>query len=361
MESRSGPFPTSKRDLLYGMEFLRGFSALSVLLLHYQHFYYRTPLLKATDEDRIGQPFWNALEPIYIHGALGVQVFWVVSGVVLSSVYFRTTTTHKIDNFLINRFSRIYPLHFITLIFLVIAQTVSESLTGHAQIYDHNSFSNFILHFFMLVGFRNDTNYGYNGVIWSVSVELALYLIFFLCLRFVRRRLFFSSLMLLFFAFSDRLFPTAQVLECGKYFFLGVFLYLLYNKSRHLMLAVAIMMLIFRILFPDQHVFISISLLASIFLYLERFLRLFPHFILSCIRLIGEISYSLYLLHLPLQVILLTLFNCMGWSSSIIANDERFFLSYFAILLLLGNFSYRYVEMPLRDRLRFRLERNSPS
>lgn len=356
MASNSTGFIQKKGNLLYGMELLRGLAAIAVLILHYQHFYYLSPILKATDADRLSQPFWGQLTIIYTHGALGVQVFWVVSGVVLSCVYLGMASC---DNFFLNRFSRIYPLHLITLLFLVVLQKISISHSGHAQIYDHNSLANFFLHVLFLVGFRGDTNYGFNGVVWSVSVEIALYVSFYFFLKVSRYRITLTTGILLTFALLDRFFPSMQVLECGKYFFLGVLLFLLRNTSQQYLLIFALGAFVLQYFFTNQRIFLLITTLVAIVLYAEFILRTLPRLALVVVEKLGATSYALYLLHIPVQVALLLVLDFFGIDRKLVASDYRFFLSYFVFLFLFALLIHRFIELPARDRLRSKFKRVS--
>jgi peptidoglycan/LPS O-acetylase OafA/YrhL len=340
--------------LLYSMELLRGLSALAVLILHYQHFYYLTPFSKASDLDRVGQPFWNSLKIVYLHGALGVQIFWVVSGVVLSVVYLKPGASQNRHGFFINRFARIYPLHFLTLIFVFLLQQVSSAITGSPQIYSNNSIQNFFLHLFLLVGFRADTEYGFNGVIWSVSVEIALYVIFFLFLRLKKFRFLASIFMISFFALLDRVFPWFQVLECGKYFFMGVLIFLIYDNRKVMLYFIVTASLPLTFIVPNQRTFLLVLFTVSTVLVTEPFLRAMPKFVTSFIRNLGGISYSMYLLHIPIQIGILVIIQSANIDQKLIANDPKFFLSYILIIVFLSTFVHRLFEVPMRTAIRTR-------
>ncbi|TAM46504.1 MAG: hypothetical protein EPN61_05205 [Burkholderiaceae bacterium] len=70
--------PVQKNNKLLGLEVVRFISALSVLVWHYQHFFYIAD--KPTDFVRELQPFYSMLSIFYDYGFYGVQVFWCISG-----------------------------------------------------------------------------------------------------------------------------------------------------------------------------------------------------------------------------------------------------------------------------------------
>jgi peptidoglycan/LPS O-acetylase OafA/YrhL len=65
-------------DKLLGLEVIRFISALSVLIWHYQHFFYIEDM--PANFIREQQPFYEFLSLFYNYGGSGVQVFWCVSG-----------------------------------------------------------------------------------------------------------------------------------------------------------------------------------------------------------------------------------------------------------------------------------------
>jgi peptidoglycan/LPS O-acetylase OafA/YrhL len=70
--------PVQNKDKLLGLEIIRFISSISILIWHYQHFFY-------TNEQRIdfvkeNQPFYSILSLFYEYGFYGVHVFWSISG-----------------------------------------------------------------------------------------------------------------------------------------------------------------------------------------------------------------------------------------------------------------------------------------
>ncbi len=78
------------------------------------------------------------------------------------------------------RFSRLYPLHLATLLLVALGQVLVSHFFGSWFIYGNNDITHFIGQlFFASAWFENS----FNGPTWSVSVEIFLYILFFLVCR----------------------------------------------------------------------------------------------------------------------------------------------------------------------------------
>ncbi|TPV97788.1 MAG: hypothetical protein USCAAHI_02776 [Beijerinckiaceae bacterium] len=90
--------PTSETPHYFAwVDFLRWFAALSVLIWHYQHFYYTSPG-KSTLSDPSTQPFFKLFHVFYTYGFNAVQLFWIISGFVFANIYMSTTVHVHIRN-----------------------------------------------------------------------------------------------------------------------------------------------------------------------------------------------------------------------------------------------------------------------
>src|SRR5882724_2558590 len=93
------------------LDALRGLAALAVpAFTHYQHF----------GGDRNAYPY-NAVPAVhwlYVYSQFFVDLFFVLSGFVLTFRYFEPISAGRVDarEFFLLRFSRLYPLHALTLL-----------------------------------------------------------------------------------------------------------------------------------------------------------------------------------------------------------------------------------------------------
>jgi peptidoglycan/LPS O-acetylase OafA/YrhL len=100
---------------LYGLEIIRFFSALAILIFHFQHFSF---VGQAPNNFALMQlPFYDWLKPVYLNGGLGVQIFWGISGFIFFWKYAKVIEQKALNakHFFVLRFSRLYPLHLLTL------------------------------------------------------------------------------------------------------------------------------------------------------------------------------------------------------------------------------------------------------
>jgi peptidoglycan/LPS O-acetylase OafA/YrhL len=173
-------------DRLIGIELLRFLAAFGVLIWHYQNF-----MIGAPDHHPVAmtaQPLYAVLAPLYLYGDSGVALFWCISGFIFTWKYLHPINAGGVPfgRFLWLRFSRLYPLHFATL--LLVAALNAAYFSGHGEyfIYPVNDLKHFLLNlgFASYWGFQADKSF--NGPIWSVSVEILVYFLFFAISRRVR-------------------------------------------------------------------------------------------------------------------------------------------------------------------------------
>jgi peptidoglycan/LPS O-acetylase OafA/YrhL len=126
-------------------------------------------------------PAFGFLEPVTGPGNLGVDLFFVLSGFILSYNYlhwFERFELRAYLRFLGFRLARIYPVHVFALGLLVVP-VVTMNVLGEPL--DHpEAFSafEFLRSVLLINGWTPITNYSWNYVSWSVSAEWFAYLLF---------------------------------------------------------------------------------------------------------------------------------------------------------------------------------------
>lgn len=218
----------NNEQYFYTVDFLRGLGALVILIWHYHHFYFTQPYYVYTGNNPSWifaiQPFYEQLKLFYHDGAWAVQFFWMLSGFVFANVYLKSDISFK--NFFINRFARLYPLHFVTLIVITFFQLINLEIIGHYQIIGNIDLFHFILHLFFASnwGFESSGTYSFNSVIWSVSLEILVYGIFFIMLGNLKKHPMKVALFLTIISFVLQI--KYGLFQCSFYFFSGVVIYL---------------------------------------------------------------------------------------------------------------------------------------
>src|SRR5688572_18784184 len=135
-----------------GVDLLRFILSLAVIFRHYYHFYFPYPDGPFEDPASLitEQPFFNMLWPVYDWGNYAVQVFWMISGLIFYSVYHQEIAEKAtgFQKFAFLRFSRLYPLHFLTLLVAAAAQGAYFLTHGVYFVYQANDLSHFFLQLF---------------------------------------------------------------------------------------------------------------------------------------------------------------------------------------------------------------------
>ena len=338
---------------------LRAAAAIGVLLFHYMHF-----AMIGTDHERhfeylALQPGRNWLRPLYDLGFYAVPLFWIISGFVFCSVYYdRVTSTRA---FAVNRLARLYPLHLLTLLVVTALQGIALARLGHTLLYD-----NFDLkHFALQLGFASDwlvgTGYSFNGPIWSVSVEVVVYALFWLLLPMLRR---FGGVALtavvLISLIGNALGEVTRIPFCAFFFFLGVGLNRLYL---HCLRKPWLLAGVFAVLFgaasygihQGDETSINIFGLPGLFGGVILLLALAEPYAAAWLRRaaewIGDCTYGIYLWHVPLQLaLMLTLLP--GTNPSHIAAHGWFLPLWLLSVIAVARISFVGFERPMRERLR---------
>ena len=308
-----------------------------------------------------------------------MDLFFCLSGFIFFWLYAEKVRTGAITatRFAILRFSRLYPLHFITLIAVLLMQMVMMANNGHYFIYLCNDFKHFILNLFLISDWGLQTGFSFNGPIWSVSREIFLYCVFFMLCRLGSKGLPIlpASLILAaggaMLAFLLPLNSTGRGLLC---FFIGGLTHGLYN---HWINKDGINT-VWKPLFIICLVLWSSVILAAILQFNRLYhhltglvfcsLVLFPITIITIavletkrgypgkrLSFLGDISYSSYLLHFPLQLAAVLITDLTGRSRTFFYTPISFCL-FFSILIAASLMSYHFIERPLQNYLRNKLQ-----
>ncbi len=377
------------------MDALRGLAALAVVLWHWQHFQLlgteRLTWLWAVDAsplDHSHQPFYFVFRLFYDHGLLAVALFFLISGFIFFWLYADRVEdkTISIGQFWVLRITRLYPLHLVTLAFVAILQWVFYRRTGQYFVYSVNDLRHFILG--LLFFQTNGAGAAFNGPAWSITVELVVYGVFCAAawmgvLRHTIAPLLIFVLGLVFYAKHQNIAMGI----CG--FFEGGFVYNVFSWARRSrlrgkVLCVTVVVSVFGWLLaladsyglslPHNDLPTGIvppsglmpRLCVSYLLFPLTVLALALHENTTAIKYrylswLGQISYSSYLLHFPLQVIF-ALAVVAGFVPLWAKGSDAFLLVYLAILIAISLLSFRYFEAPVQKMLRRQWENlKSPS
>jgi peptidoglycan/LPS O-acetylase OafA/YrhL len=372
MYSRSSANPPrSAVSQLPSLTALRGLAALWVVLFHYTALYF--PRLDMTGHSSlIGK------------GYLAVDLFFMLSGFVMTHVYFRTFCDSVKENyrsFLVARIARLYPLHVVVLLLFVatalLVQLPAYASTGNAEgipLTGTRSLAAAIANLFMLQGLSAE-HLSWNYPSWSISVEFMAYLAFPLVLPLVWRASVraklavlaaISAALSLFGYLSGGDFNQwggpLVLLRCLPEFLLGTLIYSAYRARlwTHWFAADAVGLVALAVAILCLHLRAPDLLIVA----------LFPVLVLAAVGntgnvarainaaplvWLGEISYSLYLIHGFVQYAATLALGHFGMHE----NADLSIGASFALLAVMlavcfagAHLSYRGIEIGWRKHLR---------
>jgi peptidoglycan/LPS O-acetylase OafA/YrhL len=382
----------SEEARFFELDILRGVAAYLVVIYHYKHF-----LFDAGNFDYDRLPLHTLLGPVYVYGQFFVELFFSISGYVFFWLYAEALSERRMGlrSFFIARFARLYPLYFVTFMVVALSQWAFHALYGDTYIYHHNTPGNFALNLFMVHEWIPHAEQTFNGPSWSISVEVFLYALFF-AISYARLN---TPLMLAAVAAAGLVFRYAQYDPAGdfsrgvpSFFFGGLAFYavqFLRKDGREvwmqrvdtalkwglpvlwLLTYVRAQPVLWQPIEQALHLKPPVAPLDTLttegFVYgllpltllalgLRRDRWRTP--LLSPERLhgfawIGDISYSLYLIHFPLQITVMILIGHLPY-----AQRAAWFSSPLVMLLFLGlatglaRLSFVYFEMPMRNRVK---------
>lgn len=264
-------------------------------------------------------------------------------------------------NFLILRISRLYPLHFITLIIVLIIYLIlkSNDFTNPIRV----DLEHFIYNLFLIHEWGLNSYASFNEPSWSISVELLMYIVFFY-LALKTNIIFYSFLIIL---LSSILFFKFKFLGYGGYcFFIGGLSYILLEnlkidqKNKTLLLCILIFFSgIISFYFIENSVLNKIIILTIFFPSLINLFYLVNNYSPKFgkkFSLIGDISYSIYLIHFPLILITHMILNILNLKINF--NSMTIFCTYLVFTFLISFFSYNFLEIPLKKILRKKYIKN---
>ena len=357
---------SSKPQFREATNFLRGVCALAILIFHYQHFFYtgtNAPNFKIEM-----QPFYGALSFFYLNGARAVQIFWCISGLILTHTYQAKTGTNA-HSFVLSRFSRLYPLHLITLLIVAMLQFSSMKSLNTFQIYESNNKTSFFLNLLYVQSWVPGTGLSFNAPTWSVSIEISVYIMFFIVLKFVQRyRELVPISILIALQFVKVYFRTYATnlffYECLTYFTAGVLIYFFVGRlsklsvrSMRLVCELSLIGCFCTALYyrsevkPSSPLWLAIGVLMVFLVAQIDGSRLAP--LLAKARIIGDLSYSVFLWHVPIQITIKLVQARFSIENSI-AYNKLFFIFFIAVTYCVGFLSYRFIEQPAQRLIRKR-------
>ena len=313
--------------------------------------------------------FFNASAQFFRFGDYAVDLFFILSGFVLSWVYLPGGTMSSWPSYWRARVGRIIPLYYLTTILMVLPLI---SWLKHGLVHgDEALVVKLLLNTLLLAGIFGDWHLSFNGPAWSISVEFFCYLCIFpllvWCQRFLNTRNHGLKVCILSVCLISGLdavcysmppIPVYMWHWDGSHLFRGILgfsagfiLCHVYRKSLGLNLqtrSINRILPVLAVLFLLIQFDVLPVYLTLCFLPLVVFVTAFDRGRVADIlkkepfQWLGERSYSVYLWHWP----------CMMGMHAVLHSHVPaviYYVAVIAVVLGISELSYRYFECPLRD------------
>ncbi len=361
-----------RRDASEGIAYLapltgiRGVAALYVLVLHLNL------AISAVD--------FSTWVRVIDHGYLGVDLFFILSGFILSHVYtasFENFTPRAYAVFMWHRFARIWPMHVATLAAMVVLVLGAGMLGMALNNPDAWRFTDIPFHILMVHAWGFLKVASWNAPSWSISAEWSAYILFPLALALstrVRAALPGIAAALITLGVMAAIFRGFEwdlghswlgaraIARVLPEFLIGCFLYRIYlafgRTSLGWDLAGAASLVLFVLValyaFDD---FLLIGLIALFVLASGLAAGPLRRFLSSRVMVfLGKISYSLYLVHFAYIVVLLRALDLLGLDDATVPEALAVMAVSIVICCALAAAGFFAVERPARNYLKARFE-----
>jgi peptidoglycan/LPS O-acetylase OafA/YrhL len=339
-----------------GLEIARFLCALAVIFWHYQHFFVKGVY---TGAGRAAEfPLYWLFGFFYDNGYCAVQIFWMISGFIFFWKYGISINSGRISayRFFILRFSRLYPLHFATLIVVAFLQTIYIHTHGTSFVYWGNDNFDFTLQLAFASNWIDKIPMTFNGPIWSVSVEVLVYAFFFSVVSFLRPSLSLCLILCIIVAVAGRVagqIYMQNVFQCVEFFFAGGAMQAISASlsRRYKLVGFGVCTLGLCLSIATNFRFgstIGFSFfVVAAFALLDEVVSLRR----SALTNVGDLTYASYLLHFPIQLAAVLIIDALG------LNRDLFLAPWALAAFILGTFGsawivFRTFEMPAQDALR---------
>ncbi|WP_299176140.1 acyltransferase [uncultured Chryseobacterium sp.] len=304
----------------------------------------------------------NYISDIFLRANVGVSYFFILSGFIMIVAYHKKD---KIDylEFYRNRFARIYPLYVVGLLLYCITR------------YSNFSIYKGLLYLLGIQSWIPGEAMILNFPGWSISVEFLFYLLFpLLYNRFYSRNnksiwVITVLIWIITQVFSNLYVnsvwyegPHTKSHELSHYFPLlhineflignlaGLYFVKNFSQKNYdvpvVLIFIAVLLSLIFIPLNFHNGLMAVLFIPLIVLISKNNGRLTLFFSLKPLEYLGEISYAIYIVHIPVLYILRELIKSYG-----LRIDTVFFI-YIPVLLVCSALFYQFIEKPLRDYLK---------
>ena len=264
---------------LYQISFLRALASISVCLFHLV--FGNTNFLEKNTSDF----------QIFKYGYLGVPVFFIVSGFIIC---YSLPTNYQLKNFYSffkKRLTRVEPPYLVSILLTLIVTYIASLVTYNAV---EISWKNLLYH----IGYLNNftTNTYINVVYWTLGIEFQFYILIGLLFHLINKSVYFLILIIIGLLASSyiKINNTSLICEHIPIFCIGILMYFIgYNNKYPKLILICLLIATLIIISLNQ----KEDLYAGLFTIC---IIVTPFHKTKVISFLSKISYSLYLVHVPI-------------------------------------------------------------
>jgi peptidoglycan/LPS O-acetylase OafA/YrhL len=345
------------------LDSLRGLGAITVFFAHYISLKINLPLFNVVQPSPLG---------ILFNGTAALMLFFILSGFVLSLPFIEGEKPLRLTSFYTKRVFRIYPAYIFAIIFAVVLKEFLFDKNGLAPYADWiKNFWNWdwnkenakeILKTLLMIGPDFKINL-IDPPIWSLVIEMKMSIILPFFIVIVSRNSMALNIGFLFVMgwltyeynawaisvfylgilmakYKDQILDKIKLLSTGTIAALIFFSILLYNNNYEFLHLIRRLNLLSKYILSDYLIAIGSCTIMMVVLARKRISLFFEHRIFT---FFGDISYSFYLIHVPLLLTMASLF-----SDRFLLSPVYIFLSAFIMAVSLSYLMCIFIERPFQ-------------
>ncbi len=336
---------------LESIQIVRGIAVIAVVFFHCQQF--SVDLAQALS---LRAPILWVYSKQEAIGSFGVDIFFVISGFVMSYITYKNHNKNYFWTFIKKRFIRVAPLYWLfTLIMILLLITFPNNYYSKVDLKS-------IVYSFLFIPFI-PTNFQSSPILpvgWTLNYEIFFYIIVAFGL-FLKRRLFIISCGLSFIILISvpllmRPTSTALIFLTNYFiieFYIGFIIcdfFMKYKLNKNVVTILSIFTFILVILVckntsTSNIKFVYCVMSALLVICFSFYEKLHDIHNLNALKFIGDCSYSIYLSHYILIPILGSAIKNINISQYI--SIDMFLLYTWTVTIAAGCFIYLYVENPI--------------
>jgi len=318
------------------LDSLRAIAAMSVMLFHYTY------------------GFNHSDTHTFFHkGFMGVELFFVVSGFV---IFMTLKNTKRPKQFIVSRFARLYPAYWFSVVLSLIIFSIPFFFNTQLQPnYKVNSIDTlkFLSNLTMFQSYFGIEDI--DGAYWTLSVELTFYIImlYLFIIRKIEKVEYYGWIYVLLLFLTYKYFKGVDLnfIHYGLFFLSGILFFNIYNegldlRKKYLQYSLLFLTFIFNIKYFYRDLSEQLIVLAIYVVFTLLALHKLEWFRFKPLVFLGQISYSMYLLHENIGSVV---FNMLDYFE--IENLLIKIITSFLIVAFISYISYYLFESIIRKKI----------